>query len=82
MHKATFPTSTLWLVCQMSAICHWSCVARLSVVCWQTVGGESTDEQPKEFWWSYSSVIPDDSNFETLILFQSKTSDFSYLPEI
>ena len=82
MHKATLPTNTLWLVCQMSAICRWFPVAPLSVVCWQTVGRESTDKQPKDFWWSYSSVIPDDGNFETLILFQSKTSDFSYLPKI
>lgn len=34
------------------------------------------------FGWSYSSDLPDDGNFETLILFQSKTSDFSYLPKI
>lgn len=55
-------------------------VCRLSVS--RPVGQESTDKQPKDFWHSHSSDLPDDGNFETLILFQSKTSDFSYPPEI
>lgn len=55
-------------------------ICRLSVG--RPVSQESTDKQPKDFWRSHSSDLPDDGNFETLILFQSKTSDFSYLPEI
>ena len=65
----------------MLAICRCSPVAWLSIVCRQTVGQESTDKQAKDFWQSYSSDFPDNGNFVTLILFQSKTGDFLTNPK-